>query len=184
MEQKSEATPPSSPNSQLFMKLGQVHLIYAANCFSSLLCLGNENHFLKSSCWRAYEDIMVFGSLSYPSCLDEKLVFPSHLSDKGFITTLAYYWSKEILQKRYFVRTFIGSDLDAVLKVHRWKKYIVLKMSAFPVIKGIIFFLVFSFLSSLSSFFSSFVCMTASKNIQILKHYTGFLKTGSNDFPP
>lgn len=183
MEQKSEATPPSSPNSQLFMKLGQVHLIYAANCFSSLLCLGNENHSLKSSCWRAYEDIMVFGSLSYPSCLDEKLVFPSHLSDKGFITTLAYYWSKEILQKRYFVRTFIGSDLDAVLKVHRWKKYIVLKMSAFPVIKGIIFFLFF-FFSFFSSSFSSFMCMTASKNIQILKHYTGFLKTGSNDFPP
>ena len=92
-----ESLIPSIP--QIFnflMKLGQFYLIYAANCFPSLLCLGSENQSLKSSCWRAYEDITVFGSLSYPSSLDEKfLSFPS--SDKGFITTLAYYWSKETL---------------------------------------------------------------------------------------
>lgn len=57
---------------------------------------------------------MVLGFLSYPSCLDEKSVFPSYLSDKGFITTLAYYRSKETLWKRVFGLTFVGSDLDAL----------------------------------------------------------------------
>lgn len=112
-----------------------------------------------------------------------KFVFPSHLSDKGFTTTSAYYWSKETLRKRDSGLTFIGPDLDALLQVHRRKKYIVLKMSTFPDIKGIIFFsfflfFVFSFLSSSSS--SMYV--TVSENIQILKLFTGFLKTSPNDF--
>lgn len=67
---------------------------------------------------------MVLGFLSYPSRLDEKSVFPSYLSDKGFITTLAYYWSKETLWKLASGLTFVGPDLGALLKVHSRKKKI------------------------------------------------------------
>lgn len=126
---------------------------------------------------------MVFGSLSYPSRLDEKFVFPSHLSDKGLITTLACHWSRETLRKCDSGLTFIGPDWDALLKVRRRKKYIVFKMSTIPDIKEILSVL-FCFLSSLSPSFFSFVCVfTVSENIQILKLFTGLLKTGPNDFP-
>ena len=174
------------------MECSQFYLIYAANCFPSLLCFGSENQ-SKLSCWRAYEDITVFGSLSYPSSLDEKfLSFPSW--DKGFITTLAYYWSKETLNGNVTLGwlfigpiwmhwmhcfKFTGGKNTLFLKCQHFLIYE--ELFSFFFFLGILFFLFFLFF--LLFFFLLLLCVCdCIKNIPILKHFTGFLKASSNNF--
>lgn len=166
---KESLLPPQFPQILNFlMKLGQFYLIYAANCFPSLLLPWQEKTSLLS---HFAEELMKTLRYLAPYLIQvpwmkKFLSFPS--SDKGFITTLAYYWSKETLNGNvtlgWLLYVPFGCIGCVLLQVHRWKKYIVLKMSTFPHIWGIIFFpfcfsSLFSFSSSSSC--SSFVCVTA-----------------------
>lgn len=122
------------------MKLGQVHLIYAAYRLSSLRFFGSDNQSFKvillKNLWRHYNFwLPILSKLSgWKICLS----FPSFW--QRIYNNFNISWKQWDTSETELQLTFIGFDLGALLTVHQRKKYIVLKISTFPDIRDSFFF--------------------------------------------
>lgn len=90
MEQKSEATPPNPPNSQFFDEIGPSSYFMQQTAFILSLALAVKTSLL-SHLAEGLMKTLWYLALYLIQVVWMKFVFPSHLSDKGFTTTSAYY---------------------------------------------------------------------------------------------